>query len=145
MAKKTLRASKSTLATIEQTVAANLGLTAKSIAKLKKLQAGKLKILGTIDQDFDIPIHAGVGKISQDKTTWGVTIKGYFKILSPPDGSWTLTVNDDTTLIGKFSGATVGNRYPFAYKTGFTLKLRLEAVWTKKLDTTLRIHLHATY
>jgi hypothetical protein len=133
------------LAMVARTVSSSLGITAASLKKLQRLQSGNLKLRGSIDEDFQLPIKGGKGSFSKDQTTAWVTIKGYFEILSPADGNWTLTIKDDTALVKKFTGVGAGQKQQFEYKTGFTLKLRIEAEWSKKQDTTLKIHLHATY
>lgn len=136
---------KSNLDAISKNVMATIGISATGLAKLKKLDAGRLRIRGSIDENFDLPITAGRGQVDTSKTTFGVTIKGTFEIISPPDGKWTLTINDGGTLISKFTNAVPGQRYKFEYKTRFTLDLHIEAVWSKKQDTTLRINLKAKY
>jgi hypothetical protein len=141
----TRRKSKSNLAAVLKTVSNKLGITPSSLRKLQRLQAGALRVRGSIDEDFELPINAGAGNFSKDQTTAWVTIKGTFEILSPAEGTWTLTIKDDTTLIKKFTGVAAGQKQAFEYKTGFTLKLRLEAIWSKKENTSLKIHLHATY
>jgi hypothetical protein len=101
--------------------------------------------MASTDDTFDLPINAGQGDFSKDQTTFGVTLKGYFEIVSPAEGSWTLTIKDDNDLIKQIDAAVPGQQYRFEYKTGFKLKLRVQAVWSEKRDTALKLHLKASY
>jgi hypothetical protein len=145
MAQRPAQPGNGNLGSILDHARASLGVNDEMLANLEERNDGSLALWGKIDDDFDLLIRGGHGSFSQDKTTLYVTIKGSFEIKSPNEGTWSLVIKDGDDIVKQIPGAVAGKEYAFEYKTGFRLKLRIEANWSEKRDTTLRIHLKATY
>ena len=111
--------------------------------QLEKLEAIVLK--GSIDDDISVSVKNGHGTASKSKTTWGITLEGYFKIKSPDNGTWKLVVKDDNHTIINKSGVKKGEQIPFKYHTGFKTSMHFDVKWSEKKDTTLTIHVKGKY
>ena len=135
------------LESIEHTVKAKLPLNHEQLDKIVSLPESEAEVMGSIGQDFSIPIAMGTGKVEESKSTLGVTIKGYFDIKSPDDGTW--------TIIAKVAGETVvdkhdvakGDKINFTAKTNFWSKTKVEIIasWSEKKDTKLTVYMNAEY
>ena len=135
------------LESVENTVKAKLPLNQEQLDKIVNLPESEAEANGSIDQDFSVPITMGTGKVEESKSTYGVTIKGYFDIKSPDDGTW--------TIIAKIAGKTVvdehdivkGDKINFTAKTDFWSKTKVEIIasWSEEKDTELTVHMKADY
>lgn len=107
----------------------------------------ELQVKGTIDQNFNIPIKSGKGSVQASKYTFGVTIKGYFVVQSPNEGTWTIVVIVDGETVVNKSGVSQGERIPFTAKTSFwhDTEVKVIATWSIGTDTTAIVHVHASY
>lgn len=133
---------------MEQQLTARYGIDATTIQTLKELESAAPAFGGTIDQDFSIKIKNGKGsETSPSKTTFWVTIDGTAEITAPQEGTWDVTVEDlvaNKTVCSK-SGWKAHEPITCRYKTGWSAQLKITAIWSEKKDTTLTIHIKATY
>ena len=121
-----------------------LGISDDAIAKMNKLHEGAL-LGGTLDTDVSFNAPGGHGSGTFKKNTWWVTIDGYFMITSPDEGTWHIVAKDGDKLILDVNNVHKGDQIHFHYKTGFSVNLTVEAWWSAARDTTVVVHIHATY
>ena len=130
---------------VSSDILSRAGISDEAAEKLTRLHEEAIDLGGTVDQDITVPITNGRGSGETKKTTWGVTIKGYFEITEPSNGTWTITAKDGGNTVFSRSGIKKGDKVDFSYKTGFKLDLKIEAIWSEGGNTTLEAHIHATY
>lgn len=94
-----------------------------------------------------MPIEDGEGSKKESKFTAGKTIEGYFSIKSPGNGTWRIVykVADNTVVDQK--DVVKGDKVPFKAKTKLVGKteVKIQCYWSEKQNTTLKVHMHATY
>ncbi|HII80493.1 MAG TPA: hypothetical protein HA261_08900 [Methanosarcina sp.] len=90
--------------------------------------------------DISIPVKNGRGFAETSKTTLKVTVSGYFEIISPEGGTWSILAKMNGNTILDVHDVKKGQKLKFSHKTGLKTKLEVEAIWSEKKDTTLKVH-----
>jgi hypothetical protein len=113
----------------------------KSLCKeLESKKVGHVK-----DIDVTLDIKDGKGHYENNITVYSVHAEeGSYAVITDPDGgTWNIVVKDKNTVIIKDDKAVKRKIEPFKYKCGTILHLRVDAEWSEKKDTVLKVHIHA--
>ncbi|WP_440955510.1 hypothetical protein ACSAZK_00585 [Methanosarcina sp. Mfa9] len=94
--------------------------------------------------DISIPIKNGCGLAKTSKTTLKATVTGYFEIISPDTGTWSILARMNGKTILDIKNVKKGQKLEFSHKTGLKTKLEVEAIWSENKDTTLKVHAKVT-
>lgn len=133
------------LETIGDSVKAKLSLNDEQMENIESIAESELGVIGTIDQDFTIKVINGTGSESASKKTWSVTITGDFEIKSPDEGTWTFLVKVAGKTVLDKDGVKKGDKIKFSAKTKYRTKVEIIVSWSEKKDTTLMVHMKASY
>jgi hypothetical protein len=125
-------------------IQSQLGISDDLAAKINNLYEGA-PLGKSIDTDISFNAPGGHGSGTFKKTTWWVTIDGYFMITSPDGGTWHIVVKNGDKVILDVNNVHKGDQIHFHHKTGFKVNINVEAWWSEKRDTTVAVHIHATY
>jgi hypothetical protein len=106
------------------------------------------KALGSSNIPFSLQVNNGVGSTTTEKkTTFGVTLKGYFQITAPSNGTWDITVTDiaQKRVVLSQNGVACNQQVSFTYKTGFTCQMQITARWSTGGSTVLQGNVNVSY
>lgn len=130
---------------IRTNIAEKIGVSKAQLAKIEQLSKEGAVFDGSIHKTFSINIINGSGSFSYSTQTWWVTINASGKITAPPEGTWHIIVKDGDKVIFDKAGIKAGDLISFSYHTGFSVDLKMTAIWSEPKNTTLTGYLDINY